>query len=142
MTTTMTSLAARRERLLRFAQSPSPATMPTDPHLISEVRGFQMTSYSVLQVRTRSGLVGYGECNELSGSDLKSANQALAGRVASSYQALDALVPPTVRGGLNIALLDILGKATQAPIYRCSAAPHATRHARSRDSPGHRMRSC
>ena len=123
MTTTITSLAARRERLLRFAQSPSPATIPTDPHLISEVRGFQMTSYSVLQVRTRSGLVGYGECNELSGADLKSANQALAGRVASSYQALDALVPPTVRGGLNIALLDILGKATQAPIYRLLGGP-------------------
>src|SRR3984957_14839703 len=123
MTTTITSLAARRERLLRFAQSPSPATIPTDPHLISEVRGFQMTSYALLQVRTRSGLVGYGECNELSGSDLNAANQALAGRVASSYQALDALVPPTVRGGLNIALLDILGKATQAPIYRLLGGP-------------------
>ena len=90
----MTNLTARRERLLRFAQAPSPATIATNPHLIAEIRGFQMSSYAVLQVRTRSGLVGYGECNELSGSDLKAANQALAGRVASSYQVLDGMVPP------------------------------------------------
>jgi galactonate dehydratase len=119
----MTNLAARRERLLRFAQAPSPAAIATNPHLIAEIRGFQMSSYAVLQVRTRSGLVGYGECNELSGSDLKAANQALAGRAASSYQVLDGMVPPTMRGGLNIALLDILGKATQAPIYRVLGGP-------------------
>jgi galactonate dehydratase len=82
-----------------------------------------MSTYIVLQVRTQSGLVGYGECNELSASALKATNQALAGRVASSYQALDGLVPPTVRGGLNIALLDLLGKATQAPIYRLLGGP-------------------
>jgi galactonate dehydratase len=82
-----------------------------------------MGSYVVLQVRTRSGLVGYGECNELSSSDLKATNQALAGRAASAYQALDGLVPATMRGGLNIALLDILGKATQAPIYRVLGGP-------------------
>ena len=119
----MTTLAARRERLLRFAQAPSPTTIPANPHLIAEIRGFQMSSYVVLQVRTRSGLVGYGECNELSGPDLKATNQALAGRVASSYQVLDGMVPPTVRGGLNIALLDILGQATQAPIYRVPGGP-------------------
>jgi galactonate dehydratase len=82
-----------------------------------------MSTYVVLQVRTRSGLVGYGECNQLSGSELKATNQALAGRVASSYQAMDGLVPATMRGGLNIALLDILGKATQAPIYRLLGGP-------------------
>jgi galactonate dehydratase len=82
-----------------------------------------MSTYVVLQVRTQSGLIGYGECNQLSASELKAANQALAGRVASSYQVLDGLVPATMRGGLNIALLDILGKATQAPIYRLLGGP-------------------
>jgi galactonate dehydratase len=119
----ITGISARRERLLRFAQAPSPTKVSTDPHLISEVHGFQMGSYAILQVRTRTGLIGYGECNELSAPDLKAANQALAGRAASSYQAVDGLVPATVRGGLNIALLDILGKATQAPIYRLLGGP-------------------
>jgi galactonate dehydratase len=118
-----TAISDRRERLLRFAQAPSPPRVPTDQHLISEVRGFQMDPYAILQVRTRTGLVGYGECNELSAPDLKAANLALAGRAASSYQAVDGLVPATMRGGLNIALLDILGKATQAPIYRLLGGP-------------------
>ncbi len=56
-------------------------------------------------------------------SDLKAANQAVVGHAASAYQALDGLVPPAVRGGLNIALLDILGKATKAPIYRVLGGP-------------------
>lgn len=119
----MTSMTARRERLLRFAQLSPPGTAADDPHLIADIRGFQMTSYAILQVRTRSGLVGHGECNELAGPDLKMANQALAGRPASSYQVLNDRVTPTMRGGLNIALLDILGKATQAPIYRLLGGP-------------------
>jgi galactonate dehydratase len=124
----MTSLFERRRPLLRFAESPAPAAIATSPHAISEVRGFQMSSglgnsYVVLQVRTQSGLVGYGECNSLSGSDLRATNQAVVGRAASSYQALDGLAPPAVRGGLNIALLDIVGKATQAPIYRVLGGP-------------------
>ena len=123
MRPSITGISARRERLLRFAQAPPSTTVPTDQHLISDVRGFQMSSYAILQVRTRSGLMGYGECNELSAPDLKATNQALAGRAASSYQAVDGLVPATVRGGLNIALLDILGKATQAPIYRLLGGP-------------------
>lgn len=123
MTTSIASLAARRERLLRFAQPSAAPAIAAHPHLIAEIRGFQMASYAVLQVKTQSGLVGYGECNELAGSDLKAANQALAGRAASSYQALDGLAPAAMRGGLNIALLDILGKATQAPIYRLLGGP-------------------
>ncbi len=125
----MTNLLARRKPLLTFAQPPSPETIATGPHPIAEVRAFQMgspdsgNSYVILQVRTQSGLIGYGECNSLSGSDLKATNQAVVGRAASSYQALDGLVPPTVRGGLNIALLDIVGKATKAPIYRVLGGP-------------------
>jgi galactonate dehydratase len=123
MTPSITSLTVRRERLLRFAQAPSPTTHANNPYLISEVRGFQMPSYAILQVRTQSGLIGYGECNGLSESDLKAANQALAGKPASAYQALDASAPVTMRGGLNLALLDILGKATQAPVYRLLGGP-------------------
>ncbi len=97
--------------------------MATSPHPIAELRAFQMSSYVILEVRTQSGLVGYGECNSLSGSDLRATSRAVVGRAASSYQVLDGLVPTTVRGGLNIALLDIVGKATQAPVYRVLGGP-------------------
>jgi galactonate dehydratase len=123
----MSSLLARRKPLLPFSQSAE--TIATGPHSISEVRAFQMDSagsenpYVVLQVRTDSGLIGYGECNTLSATDVKATNRAIVGRAASAFQALDGLVPAAARGGLNIALLDILGKATKAPIYRVLGGP-------------------
>jgi galactonate dehydratase len=125
----MTSLLARRKSLLQVAHVASTETIATGPHSISEVRAFQMgsagseNSYVVLQVRTESGLIGYGECNALSAADLKTTNQAVVGRAASAYQALDGVALTAVRGGLNIALLDILGKATKAPIYRVLGGP-------------------
>ena len=77
----------------------------------------------ILKVRTQSGLVGYGECNSLSPSELKATSQVVVGRAPSAYEALNSLAPPAVRGGLNIALLDVLGKATKAPIYRVLGGP-------------------
>ena len=112
-----------------FGQAAPAETAATSPHPISEVRAFQMgtpgaeDAYVVLQVRTQSGLIGYGECNSLSGTDLKATNDAVAGRAATSYQVLEGLVPTNARGGLNIALLDIVGKATKAPIYRVLGGP-------------------
>ena len=123
------SLLARRKSLLLFAPPPSSDTIATGPDPVSEIRAFQMgspgsgNSHVILQVRTQSGLVGYGECNALSASDLKATNQAVVGHAPSAYQALDGLVPQAVRGGLNIALLDIVGKATKAPIYRVLGGP-------------------
>lgn len=125
----MSSLSAKRKPLSLISQETSAATNAASPHPISEVRAFQMgsagseNSYVILQVRTASGLIGYGECNSLSGSELKATNHAVVGRAATSFQVLDGLVPAAVRGGLNIALLDILGKATNAPIYRVLGGP-------------------
>jgi galactonate dehydratase len=126
----MTRVIARRKPPLLVAQVAAAAeTVATGPHSISEVRASQIgspgsgNSYVVLQVRTQSGLTGYGECNTLTPAELKATNQAIAGRAATSYQALDALAPAAVRGGLNIALLDIVGKATKAPIYRVLGGP-------------------
>lgn len=125
----MTSTLATRKLPLHFAASAANATIATSPHPISEVRAFQIgapgseNAYAVLQVKTHSGLVGYGECNAISSTDLQRTNQAIVGRAATAYQALDSLVPANLRGGLNIALLDIVGKATSAPIYRVLGGP-------------------
>ncbi|MFP5206176.1 MAG: enolase C-terminal domain-like protein [Acidobacteriota bacterium] len=120
---------ARRKSVLSSGGATAGATIATHPHPISEVRAFQAgtpgseDAYVVLQVRTESGLTGYGECNSVSSTELKATNEAVAGRAASSYQVLNGLAPAAVRGGLNIALLDILGKATKAPIYRVLGGP-------------------
>ena len=125
----MTSPLARQKLRPLIAQAATAETIASGPHSISEVRAYQMgspgseDSYVVLQVRTNSGLIGYGECNALSADDLRATNQAVVGRAATAYQALDAVAPASVRGGLNIALLDILGKATKSPIYRVLGGP-------------------
>ena len=99
------------------------------PHAIRGVRAFQVaatqqnSAYVVLQIRTASGLTGYGECRALTPAELKSTADAITGKAATSYEVLDPLVPPAVRGALNVALLDIMGKATNTPVYRILGGP-------------------
>jgi galactonate dehydratase len=117
--------------LLLLAQARSQPGPPAaaGPHAIREVRAFQVAaspqnpSYVVLQIKTASGLTGYGECRTLTSAELKATADAITGRAATSYEVLDPLVPQAVRGALNIALLDILGKATNAPVYRLLGGP-------------------
>ena len=62
----------RRRALLGQGQREAATAGESGPHAISDVRAFRVpqsgsgNSYVVLQVRSQSGLVGYGECKELS----------------------------------------------------------------------------
>ena len=123
-----------RRRSLLLAQARAqlqsqPGVAVGGPHAIREVRAYQVGStqsnapYVVLQVHTASGLAGYGECRTLSSAELKATAEAIVGRAASSYEVLDPLIPRAVRGALNMALLDIVGKATNAPVYRVLGGP-------------------
>jgi galactonate dehydratase len=77
-------------------------------------------SYTVLRVETRSGLTGYGECAEVSSNALAAAQQFWVGRDATSYShAPDS----PLSGGIDMALLDIVGKACRTPVYRILGGP-------------------
>src|ERR1700685_994367 len=72
----------KRKALLAWGELPAAATIPAGPHAISDVRAYSVplsgtNSYVVLQLRTQSGLTGYGECKELSGADLKATREAV-----------------------------------------------------------------
>ncbi len=129
----MIHVTKRREALLGFAQG-EPTGKPTDSrHAISDVRAFRVaqsapaSSYVVLQVRTKSGLLGYGECRELSSPELKATREAAMGRPASAYETLRPMVPQNAQAAIDMALLDILGKATKAPVYRVLGGPTRTK---------------
>jgi galactonate dehydratase len=78
-------------------------------------------SYVVLRVTTRSGLTGFGECSHATAADLSQAQQAWLGKPATSYVTLSA--PSPLSGAIDMALLDLVGKACNAPVYRVLGGP-------------------
>ena len=127
----MNSMMTKKRVLKNFALQ-SASTQSAGPPTISEIHAFSMKgtggdpSYSVLQVNTHTGITGYGECRPLSPADVAALNQ-LAGKSAYAYEALTPLAPEPARGGFNMALLDILGKKTNAPAYRVLGGPTRVR---------------
>src|SRR5690242_9576242 len=82
-------------------------------------------AYTCLRLRTRSGAVGYGECSRLSASDLSGLRAAIQGREASSFESIRrglTLSPPAL-AALDMAMLDLVGKFTNAPIYQVLGGP-------------------
>lgn len=81
--------------------------------------------YTVLRLRTKSGVSGFGECAGVSPSDLAFARERLSGAVATGYEVIDRSLAgrPGVRGAVNMALLDLVGKAAKAPVYQVLGGP-------------------
>lgn len=121
----------RRERLMRaFApQIAAAAAAPGDLD-ITEIRHFPVREpvsglrYTLLRISTRSGLTGWGECSFDPGADIKALESAWLGKPAHTYATIKPASP--FAAALDIALLDIVGKAAKAPVYRVLGGP--TRH--------------
>lgn len=82
-------------------------------------------AYTCLRLRTRSGTVGYGECSQLSASDLSGLRAAIQGREASSFESIRrglTLSRPAL-AALDMAMLDLVGKFTNAPVYQVLGGP-------------------
>lgn len=81
--------------------------------------------YTVIKVRTRSGILGFGETDLISPDELIQAREILLGSAATAYetvrQRLAAL--PNLQAAANLALLDIVGKHTRAPIHHLLGGP-------------------
>jgi galactonate dehydratase len=124
----MNAVIRRRARLsAAFAPQIKVAGSRPSSLEITEVRHFPVrepvsgNQYTLVRVKTRSGLAGWGECRSVAGDDLKAVESMWIGRPAHLYAMID---PSTaLAGALDIALLDILGKACNAPVYRVLGGP-------------------
>jgi galactonate dehydratase len=126
----MNHTMTRRMRLNVAFAPQSAAANPDIGDTIAEMRWFPVREpvsgnrYTFLRVKTRSGLTGWGECAQAAEQDAKTFEKDWIGKSATRYAAIDPSSP--LAGALDMAMLDILGKACRAPIYRVLGGP--TRH--------------
>ena len=82
-------------------------------------------TYTCLCVRTRSGATGYGECSRISPPDLARLRTAIQGREASTFESIRRVLAaaPAALSGLDMAMLDLVGKFTNAPVYQVLGGP-------------------
>src|SRR5437773_2224561 len=116
----MNHTASRRMRL-SVALVPQAAKPDAGEHTVAEMRWFPVREpvsgarYTFLRVKTRSGLTGWGECGQAAEQDVKALEKDWMGKSATLYAAMNLTSP--VAGALDMALLDILGKACRAPVF-------------------------
>jgi galactonate dehydratase len=125
----MSQIIAHRRARLRMSFAPQTATAAPKPAAldITEIRRFPVREpvsgnrYSLLKVTTRSGLTGWGECGYDPNADVKALQAAWVGKPANTYATIAPSTP--FRAALDIALIDIVGKAANAPVYRVLGGP-------------------
>src|SRR5439155_19182584 len=114
------TIGRRMPRRVAFAPQTAVAK-PDAGDSITEMRWFPLREpvsgnrYTLLRVKTRSGVTGWGECAQAAEQDTKALEKEWSARSATLYAAIDWSSP--LAGALDMALLDILGKACRAPVY-------------------------
>jgi galactonate dehydratase len=128
-------IALRRMRLSALAQAgrgvagDSPAAKPElavdDMKVYALREPVSRRSYTVLEVHTKGGLTGWGECSAASSEALALAKQTTQGQAATSYEVISRqlAVYPGMQAAVVMALLDITGKYAKAPVYQTLGGP-------------------
>src|SRR3990172_908022 len=127
------TLQQRKARLAACAAKAAIGTTPApDGRLaITGLRAYPLRepvsgrTYTVIKIETSSGLAGYGETIGISPLELRQAGEAIRAREATEIEDLRARLSsmPRVRAAVNMALLDIVGKFTKAPVYQVLGGP-------------------
>lgn len=122
---------ARRHKLAQLIASQNGSAMPASAHSISDLRAFPLRepvsgrTYTVLRLRTQSGISGFGECERATPLDLQKARQHLIGKPGTAY----AVSSPGTRldGAIATAMVDITARIAKTPVYRLLGGPTRTK---------------
>jgi galactonate dehydratase len=120
-------MSIRRKRVSESIAMQTAAAMPRDKHEIVEMRVYQVRepvsgrSYTVVKLRTQSGLIGWGEAGRVSQTDVEKAKSRVIGKPATAYAVTSTDTP--LDAAVNCAMHDITGKAVSAPVYRVLGGP-------------------
>ena len=81
--------------------------------------------YTCLRLGTRSGATGFGECSRIAPTDLTTLRGAIQGKEASSFESIrrGLMVSRAALAALDMAMLDLVGKFTNAPVYQVLGGP-------------------
>src|SRR5262245_11737313 len=99
----------RRQKLAGIIALQTSGAVVSQDHLVAELRAYPVRepvsgrSYTVLRLRTRSGITGWGECGRITASELDKARRALIGKPATAYATVSTGTP--LDGGIDMALL-------------------------------------
>ena len=120
-------MSIRRNKLAGWIAMQSAAAAPTDKHAITEMRVYPVRepasgrSYTVVRLRSQSGLIGWGEAGRVSAADVEKAKSRIIGKPATAFAIISTDTP--LDAAINCAMLDITGKAASAPAYRVLGGP-------------------
>jgi galactonate dehydratase len=127
-----TNTQLRRERLSAAIQAAGNTAPASRSGLeIADVTAWTLRepvskrTYTVVRLRTKSGIAGYGECVPVAAAEMAAAKQAITGKPVTSFEVMAPLLAqfPTARAALNVAMLDAAGKAINVPIYQVLGGP-------------------
>ncbi|MDX1984278.1 MAG: mandelate racemase/muconate lactonizing enzyme family protein [Bryobacteraceae bacterium] len=125
----MPAIESRRARLNSLVAAQAAAAAAT-PHQITTLEAWNLKepgttrAWSLLRLATKEGLEGWGESAPLTRGEVEQLRALALHTPASAYESLRLKL--STRPGaaaVNIAALDILGKAAKAPVYQLLGGP-------------------
>jgi L-alanine-DL-glutamate epimerase-like enolase superfamily enzyme len=120
-----------RRKIWRDLPAFAPQAAPTDRMAIASARGWRLREpdsgrrYTVLRLETRGGLIGYGEGGPAASAAILEARAAAIGRRPNESEFIRHRLAanPAMEAAVNNAFLDLLGKATNTPVYQFLGGP-------------------
>jgi galactonate dehydratase len=130
----MQATSQRRERLANAisARAEAPGSGRTQQELeVTALEAYPLREpvsgrrYTVVRVQTNSGLIGFGECGSVSVEDLARVRPLVLGKPATAYETVRRQLSAVsnLQAAVNIALLDIVGKWSKAPLFQVLGGP-------------------